>query len=362
MAILFRCPCGRSMVADAGRAGTLIHCPSCHRTLRVPSGKERGKELAPVPAEAMAHSTRPCDRCGASVPVDTQICPHCRTILSASPSAAGTGSAAPAGGAEIRSATAVLYGVSRATWWSCLSSGAKAGILGGLAGFLILVGVSSALLHSSWSANQTVQARDQAARALAQGPELEVQGKFQQAYDLYFPALARAERFLKAGGRQDDRRLYDGLSERLSALRCIVPEPRVREPVRWRPANQAEFDAAAQQLVAEYPAYRQRILAVADAAIAAIQNARANNNQTAYAQEVRQVVDAFIRFTNQTTPPQRAQYTYEMLTQAMRELTSANGEWETGRKTYLAQSEARLKAIKDLAQQRPGTLDGDKIM
>jgi len=355
MAILFRCPCGRSMVADASRAGSVIHCPNCHRALRVPSGKDRGKELTAVPTEAMAHSTRPCDRCGASVPVDAQICPKCQAIIL---SAAGTPAVRRT---ESGPQTAVLYGGSRATWWSRLTSGAKAGVLGGIGGFIILVGVLTALFYSSWSAHQTVQARDQAAQALAQGPALEVQGKFQDAYDLYYPALARAERFLKAGGRQDDRQLYDGLSERLSALRCIVPEPRVREPVRWRPANQAALDAATQQLVAEYPAYRQRILAVADAALAAIQNARANNDHAAYAQEVRQVVDTFVRFTNQTTPQQRAQYSYDMLAQAVREMALANGEWEAKRKGYLVQSETRLKAMKDLVQQPPGSPTGDKI-
>jgi hypothetical protein len=342
------------MVADASRAGSVIHCPNCHRALRVPSGKDRGKELTAVPAEAIAHSTRPCDRCGASVPVDAQICPKCRAILSA----AGTPAVRRA---ESGSRTAVLYGGSRATWWSRLTSGEKAGVLGGIGGFVIVVGVVSALLYSSWSANQTVQARDHAGQALAQGPALEVQGKFQDAYDLYFPALGRAERFLKGTGRGEDQQLYDALNERVMALRCIVPEPRTREAVVWRPSSQQELESATQQLVAEYAAYRQRILAVADAVLAAIQNARANNDHAAYAQEVRQVVDAFVRFTNQTTPQQRAQYSYDMLAQAVREMALANGEWETKRKGYFVQSETRLKALKDLVQQPPGSPTGDKI-
>ena len=356
MAILFQCPCGRSMVADASRAGAVIHCPNCHRALRVPSGKGRGKELAPAPAAATMESTRPCQRCGARVAVDAQICPQCRVILSAAPGKAEAARSDSVSGANI------LYGGSRSTWWSRLTSGGKAAILGGAGGFLLLVVILAVLMYSSWSANQTVEARDQAGQALTQGQELEVQGKFQEAYDLYFPALGRAERFLRSTGRQADVELLDHLKERVSALRYIVSDSHVREPVRWRPANQAELDSATQQLVAAYPAYRQRILAVADAALAAIQSARANNDQAAFAAEVRQVMDAFLRFTNQTTPQQRAQYSYDMLAQAMRELAGANGAWETGRKTYLAQSETRLKALKDLVQQPPGTPAGDKIM
>ena len=116
MAILFRCPCGRSMVAHSNRAGTVIQCPNCHRTLRVPSGKERGKELAPIPAIAKSPSTRLCDHCGHSVPVDVKTCPHCGAAMSAATAPAGRRAPGPE----------IVYGGSRATWWSRMSIGAKA--------------------------------------------------------------------------------------------------------------------------------------------------------------------------------------------------------------------------------------------
>jgi uncharacterized protein YbaR (Trm112 family) len=40
------------MVAEADRASAVIVCPNCRRNLRVPSGKGRGVELAPIPAAA----------------------------------------------------------------------------------------------------------------------------------------------------------------------------------------------------------------------------------------------------------------------------------------------------------------------
>ena len=77
MSILFRCPCGRSMVVESDRAGAVVTCPNCRRSLKVPSGKERGVE---IPAAATTRTSRRCKRCGKDVPVDSQICPHCNTI------------------------------------------------------------------------------------------------------------------------------------------------------------------------------------------------------------------------------------------------------------------------------------------
>jgi endogenous inhibitor of DNA gyrase (YacG/DUF329 family) len=69
------------MVMESDRAGTTVTCPNCKRTLRVPSGKDRGVELAPVPAAAKSRTSRQCPRCDKEVPVDSQICPHCKQIL-----------------------------------------------------------------------------------------------------------------------------------------------------------------------------------------------------------------------------------------------------------------------------------------
>ena len=370
MAIVFRCPCGRSMVAEADRAGAVIVCPNCRRKLRVPSGKGRGVELAPIPAAAKTQSTRPCERCGQSVPVDAQMCPHCRTVLTAKPSAPAAGAPAPTAPQVAPQArpnplagVPIVFGGSRATWWTRLSQNAKAGVLGGIGGFVLIMAIVIYFVHSFWLAPQEVaSARDRAQKALASGRQLENEGKFQEAYDLYYPVRDLADNYLRTTGRQADRDLVQALSTRVGTLHYIVPEPRTRESLQWKPTSQAELDQATRDLVANYPAYRQRVLAVADSALAAIQKARAEPNQTVFIQNVSQTLDAFVQLTSQTTPQQRAQFSFSMLTQAMRELTGANRNWQTTGPTYLGQAEGRLNALKNLVQKPPGTLEGDKIM
>lgn len=256
----------------------------------------------------------------------------------------------------------IVFGGSRATWWTRLSQGAKAGVFGGIGGFVLIVAIVTYFVHSSWLAQEVAGARDRAQKALASGRQLENEGKFQEAYDLYYPACDMADNYLRTTGQPSDLDLVQALSTRVGALHYIVPEPRARESLRWKPTSQVEFDQATRDLIANYPAYRQRVLAVADSALAAIQSARAEPNQTVFNQNVSQTMDAFIQLTSQTTPQQRAQFSFSMLIQAMREMTGANRNWQTAGPAYLGQAEGRLNALKNLVRKPPGALEGDKIM
>ena len=139
MSILFRCPCGRSMVVESDKAGAVVMCPNCRRRLKIPSGKGRGVEIPAAPTTA-ARTSRRCPRCGKDVPVDSQICPHCQAVLTddgaaaaakpaakAAPVAAGktrshtTGRRSPIG----RPAGGIVYGGARGGWYSRLTPGGK---------------------------------------------------------------------------------------------------------------------------------------------------------------------------------------------------------------------------------------------
>jgi transposase-like protein/uncharacterized protein YbaR (Trm112 family) len=350
------------MVADADRAGAVIVCPNCRRNLRVPSGKGRGVELAPIPAAAKTQSTRVCERCGQSAPVDAQMCPHCRAVLAAKPSAPAAAPAAPQARPSPPASTPIVFGGSRATWWTRLSTGGKAGIFGGIGGFVLIMAIVIYFVYSSWLTQEVTSARDRAQKALAAGRQLENEGKLQEAYDLYYPVRDLADTYLSTTGRQADLELVQALSTRVGALHYIVPEPRVRESLQWKPTSQEELDQATRDLIANYPAYRQRVLAIADSALAAIQSARAEPNQTVFTQRLSQTMDAFFQLVSQMTPQQQAQFSFPMLVQAMRELTGANLNWQTAGPAYLRQAEGRFNALKKLVQKQPGTLEGDKIM
>jgi hypothetical protein len=356
MAILFRCPCGRSMVANSAKVGSIITCPNCHRSLRVPSGKDRGKELGQAPRATPA--TRPCPRCGQSAPVDARVCSHCRASLveGTRPKAAATSPAE-----RMKGGTPILYGGSRATWWSRLSSNAKAGILSSIGGFVIVTIVVAYLFYSSWQAGQVSHACGQLGKALNEGQKLESQGKFQDAYEFYFRALAKAD-FVRDGGSPSDLERLSRIQDRAGGLQYIVEEPKTREPLRWQPKSQAELYAAQQELLATYPSYRQRVLAVADAALAAIENTRSEGNQTAFAQKVGLAMDAFIRLTNSTKPHQRRTYSFDNLVEGIRELTAANRRWDNTavRENLLNHAKQRFEALKEFVRQPPGTPMGDK--
>jgi len=145
MSILFRCPCGRSMVADSDKAGAIVTCPNCRRRLRVPSGKDRGVEIPASPAAT--RTLRRCPRCGHDVPIDSQTCPHCQADLRGGPAAgsapAEAGPSAPATAdaslealkrASARRPAAdtrgIVLGGYRGNWFTRLTPGGRAGSSG----------------------------------------------------------------------------------------------------------------------------------------------------------------------------------------------------------------------------------------
>lgn len=71
MAVEFRCPCGRALVADEAHRGLEVRCVACGRALRVPQ--------APG---AVAEETKPvCGHCGAPLPGPVSTCPKCGAFL-----------------------------------------------------------------------------------------------------------------------------------------------------------------------------------------------------------------------------------------------------------------------------------------
>ncbi len=71
-------------------------------------------------------------------------------------------------------------------------------------------------------------------------------------------------------------------------------------------------------------------------------------NQPAFEEKIAQAIDAYVRLVGQTTPQQRAQFTFQTLTQGLRELTTADRKWDdAGRNNYLANSEAYFNALKE---------------
>ena len=352
MSILFRCPCGRSMVVESDRAGAVVTCPNCRRSLKVPSGKGRGMEIPAAPTAATTRTSRRCKRCGKDVPVDTQICPHCKAILMDGPALTAQ-PVAPSSPAAVRVAsplgagTGIVYGGARGNWFSRLSSGGKAGVIIGAVVFVILVGLVIGVTGTQWRAGQLNTGRQLAQKALVEGMKLTCRGDFEKAYELYFSAL-NYKKYLKESLIKKDSDMVDELTRRTLALQYLVVEPKTRESVQWKPKSQAEFDQAMVHLKATYPAYRQLCLALGDAGLAAVQAGKAEANQPAFEEKVAQAIDAYTRLVGQTTPQQRAQFTFQTLTQGLRELTTADRKWEdAGRNNFLANSEAYFNALKE---------------
>jgi len=337
------------MVADSSKAGAVIRCPNCSRSLRVPSGKGRGKELAPD--RAAARTSRQCPQCGRSVPVDAQVCPHCRTALAddGTPVAEAATPGADAG-------PEVIYGGSRATWWTRLTVGAKVSILIGVFVFAVLLTIiGGCFVYPSWYRGQVAGARERARQVLAEGRQLECRAKLQEAYNLYYSGLNRAK-YLKSSGDPGDLELLNDIESRAYALEFVVAEPKTREPTKWKPKNKDEFDQALVELRASYPTYRQYVLKTAGAGLAAIETGESSERQVDFDTQVGLAMDAFIELLNETTPPQRAQHSFQVLFEAIRELGGANRNWDDNRKYYLASSKARFEAVMELVQ-KPGYPD-----
>ena len=360
MAILFQCPCGRSMVAESDKAGSVVRCPNCSRSLKVPTGKGRGKEIVSAPT---APTTRLCKRCNRTVPIDAQQCPHCKTILvdgaaapaPAAPASPATVMATVVSGAPARrrapltAGAAIRYGGARGGWFSRLSSGGKAGVILGIVGVLAFSGVGAGLLYSSWRRDQLNVGRIAVENAIKNGKTFELQARFQEAYDGYLAALDYAK-FLRETGLDNDRDPVDWLENRRENLKYIVSEPKLptgAEPVRWRAANQQELDAALTHIRAQYNTYRQWFLGVAQAGTSAIETARTTKDRKAYEAKLGQAIDAFLQFTGKASPQQRATFSFGVLTQAIRELGEADRNWDKDRDNYLNSAEQRLIAARE---------------
>jgi hypothetical protein len=372
MKILFQCPCGKSMVAEGETAGTLVRCPNCGRQLRVPSGKDRGKELTSVPS---APSTRLCPRCGKNIPIDSSQCPQCKASLvepapapapkknkkkkAVSPTEAiaealSAPAAGPAAGGRAAS-VAILYGGYRGNWFGRLSTGAQVGIIISALFLVVMLGIAGLVIYSFGYTQDVVEGRAKAAAALADGKKLECVGKFQEAYDLYWSARLYSQ-YLNNTGVQSDTDLVKALEDRCDTLQYVVQRPRVRGSLFWHANSQQELDKALADIQTQYPTYRQWILGVAMAGLEAAQSAKTAGSQQVYEAKLAQAIESYIQFAAKTTPQQRTLFSYSILSEAMKELAAANRHWDQGEKQrtpYLATAEERLKYLKEMVDQ-PG--------
>lgn len=361
MSIMFRCPCGRTMVAESDRAGAIVTCPNCRRALKVPTGKDRGVELAAAPAGAKTRTSRRCQRCGKDIPVDSQICPHCKAIqVEAAAPAAQPQAPVAAPKAAARPASTVVLGGYHGSWWTRLPTAGKTGVLVGVFVFVILLVIILIVSYSSWSAGQLQEARDKAQKYLAEGRSLEDQGKFEKAYVLY--SFTSIKETLRASELAKDRELADTLDARYVALQYLVPSPQTRESVQWKPGSQEELDQAMAELRQLYPGYRQLALAIGAAGLEAIQVGQTNPSQAAFDEKVAKTIDAYVNLITKTTVQQRAQITFQQITAAIKELGYANRHWNDAdggkqRNQYLLNAKSRLEGMQEIAS-RPDYPDG----
>lgn len=358
MSIMFRCPCGRTMVAESDKTGAVVTCPNCRRALKVPSGKDRGVELASAPAAAKTRTSRRCQRCGKDIPVDSQICPNCKAIQTdavapaAQPQApaAAAKKAAPAA----RQASTVVLGGYRGSWWSRLSAGGKTGVLVGVIVFVVLLVIIGAASYSSWSAGQLQEARDKAQEYLAQGRKLEDQAKFDEAYRLY--SYTSIKQPLWDSQIPKDKELADALEVRYVALQYLASTADTRTgSIQWKPKNEEELNGARAYCRDHYPAYRQLALAIGDVGLEAVQTGQTSPNQAVYEEKVGKVIDAFITLVGKTDERERSQPTFVVMVAAIKELGYANRHWDDAkqRNQYLLNGKSRFEGVKEVAS-RPG--------
>jgi len=341
------------MVVESDKAGAQVMCPNCRRRLRVPSGKGRGVEIQATQATA-ARTSRRCPRCRKDVPVDSQMCPHCQTILmdeapkQAEPVAKGR--PMPSGLAAMRTgrtASTIVYGGARGGWFSRLTPGGRAGVLIGGGVFVLLLFIIFLVMGLTWTSGQLEKAREQCRDAIAKGRVLETQGQFQEAYDLYTIPTDMLDA-LTESGEPGDAELAAALQRRATGLKYIVPNPKVFGSPYGKPTSQTEYDEAMTHLRASYPVYRQLCLNIAEAGLAAIKAAKENGRQPEFQDKVTETMETYMRLIDQTTVQQRSQITFRTLTQALAELSAANRHWnDSERAADLGTAEQRLLALKE---------------
>jgi hypothetical protein len=342
------------MVVEDDRAGAVVTCPNCRRSLKVPSGQGRGVQLSSVPAAAKVRTSRLCQRCRKEVPVDSQMCPHCKAILlDGGPAPAAPAQAARAAPAAAQQSQPLLYGGARGSWFSRLTPGGRAGAIGGSAAFVLVLVLIGYFIYSSWYAGQLAEARQTAQTALADGRKLENLGKFQDAYERYWRAMNYEDYLRETRDRRDDE-LLAAVKARILAFQYLVPQPKVKGSVYWKARNPQEHDSArAEVLQTTYQTYKERLSVVADAGLAAAQFGAANPaNQAAFDEKVGKAMDAYVKeFVAKTTEQQRALRTFQQLIEGLRSLGGANRNWDKPleRTNYLKNTEGYLSAAKDFA-------------
>jgi len=367
MKILFQCPCGKSMVAESETAGSVVRCPNCSRQLRVPSGKDRGKELAASPS---GPTTRVCRKCGKNVPLDAQACPHCKAPVAAPAPAAPAPAPAPAAApkkkkpaspaemiaASIHAPTVDEEGrpVAPAIAFagahhSGLSKNVQMGILFGALGFAVIALITGLVIWSSWSKEQVSDGRKLSADALTEGKKLECEGKFQEAYDKYTDAQ-NYKRYLVGTGIQSDAELSKAIDDRTIGLQYIVPNPKVYgggQSLVWRAESRQELDQAMTEIREKYPTYRQWVLGVAQTGLDAAASGKGGKNKAVFEAKLGQTIDAFVQFTSQASPVQRSMYSFMVTREAIQDLTTAYKGWDRpDRDNILMTAEMRFKELK----------------
>ena len=186
---------------------------------------------------------------------------------------------------------------------------------------------------------------------MEKGRRLENIGEYQDAYELSSSACNMDSR-LRGSGDPKDTQAADAVQARFLALQYLAKEPKIRGALYWRPNNQEEYNEAKAELQRAYQPYKEWVLAVADAGLAAVQLAKSSpGNQVGYDQKVGQTMDTFVKFVSQITEYQRAQRTFRQLIEGIKALSAANRSWAkpSERDNSLKMAEAYLSAAKECA-------------
>jgi hypothetical protein len=354
------------MVVESDRAGSQVTCPNCRRTLKVPSGQDRGVQLPEVPAAAKMRTSRICPRCRKEVPVDVQMCPHCKAILMDGPGAsASSGGSAPAAsrtsskGAARQNESALKYGGNRGSWWAQLSDGGKFGVIGGIAGGVILVAVILLLVWNRGSVLGGLGAHTDGLKALEEGRRLESLGQFQDAYLMY--SLTSRDKALRSTGDPQDAKMADQIKDRYNAMTFLAydPQKRASESVIWRPKNATELEQGRAAMRAAYGTYRSLSVAVDNIGIPAVAAARANGNKAEYEGKVLQAMDAYVALVKGANPQQLATITFQQLREGVKYMASTLANWDNAerRADYLTRTTKYLEANKEFVSVDPPTDD-----
>ena len=323
------------MVVESDRTGSVVTCPNCKRALRIPSGKDRGVELAPIPAATKSRALRLCQRCRKEVPVDAQMCPHCKAILLDNPAAERERSEEAASGkatgdkkrAGASGGSALVLGGYHKSWWNQLSDGGKAGVIGGIVGGLAVFGIILYVVFATGLGAKLSSAREGGEDILKNGKHLENIGRFQDAYDQY--SLTWRDKALRGTGQAADIQLADAIRARYKALHYMVPQPQLRTGVSvfWKPKDQADLERGRAEFYATYASFRSMGQSLARLGMEAAKFGQSTNDQAAYEAKVGEVMDAYVNLVAQSNQYVLAGTIFQQLREGLLYLTGANRDW-----------------------------------